>query len=446
MMMGSPLDSLIRSTITELIESAPQPPTLPELEFAAVPNIKHRRWSDRPWSHGALPLLTVGVAIVAAAVLVAVVLVPGSVRHQPIAAAAELHEIADNAAHQSVPQLGKGQYVFTQEQVTFTAAILEIGTTPTPHAQATLKATIKEWANDLGGSCIVATSGPATFASATDQAAWRSAGMLVNPSGPSTSCALTGSGVIDVSSLTNNPTVLAQELNSGSTGIPGLDQQIASPNAGFDRAVILLIGPTVGATPALDSAVFDAMAKMPGVAFLGQLTTHTGASGVGFSVPSEPGRSVIIVNPSTGALMEAQNIPDQNAFAGFGSTYLAPPPTPSLQTEGGSYEVTIQRLDPIGRPTVVPLPANLSAPLPLGSSGTITATAKVGVTSAQILALEPQLQTYGKAGSSQSTSPVTNALITVYSFNGSAEQILDYAKVLNESGLFTSVVTHQGTQ
>jgi hypothetical protein len=441
------LDTKIRSMVIELIESAPPAPAFPEIEIRFSANVPKRR---APWSapsvHRRAALLGVSAVLVAAALVLALALAPSSVDHQPAASAAtELHQIADNAALQPLPQLSMGQYLLTQQNVTFLAKIVQVGSTPTPNAVATVVATIKEWANNQGGSCIVATSGPAEFVSDTNRAAWQAAGLLIDPSGPSTSCELTGTGVMDVANLSTNPTVLAQELSDGTTGIPLLDQQIPGPNAGFDRAAVLLIGPTVRATPTLYSALFDALAKMAGVSALGSVTTHTGLTGLGFSVPSGLGRSVIVVDPSTGALLEAQNIPDQSAFAGFGGVYLAPPPTPSISTEGGTTDVTIKQIDPIGVPSVAKLPAGLAPPVPLGSSGTITAIAKPSVTIAQINALAPQLQIYGKAGVSVSVGPSSNTFVAVYSFNGSQHQINEYDNVLKDSGLFASVIAKLGS-
>jgi hypothetical protein len=386
-------------------------------------------------------ILAMTAVVAAAVILAALEFVPTTLRNRPDAAAAELHQIALNAARQSVPELANGQYLLTDQRVIFAASIGQIGNQPTPNANATVTASIREWANDQGGSCIEATSGPAMFASPSNEAAWKAAGLLVDPSNPtSTTCALVGTGVIDASKLPTNAARLAKELNNGTTGVPTLDQaQDFGSNGGFDRAVLLLIGPTVGTSPSFNAALFDAMAKLQGVTDLGQRTTASGQVGVAFSVPSSPRTSVLIIDPSTGALLEVHNIPDQQAFTGFGGSYL---PTTLPPSGGISYSVSIQQLDPISAPTVSQLPAGLTPPLPLGSSGTVTATTNPGVTDTQVFELSPQLQSaWGKAGVS-STTAADGATVYTYSFNGSQDQINGYATILRNSGLFSSVTIH----
>ena len=256
------------------------------------------------------------------------------------------------------------------------------------------------------------------FASPINESAWKAAGLPVDPDTPtSTTCALEGTGVIDASKLPTEPAVLAQELDNGTTGIPLLDQELVSGSGGgFDRAVLLLIGPTVGTSAAFYSSLFDAMAKLQGVTDLGQMRTSQSQTGIGFSIHGDSRTSVLIVDPSTGALLEARNIPDQQAFAGFGASC-----SPANLSVAGS--IFLQQLDPISAPAVSHLPAGLSPPLPLGSSGTVTATTKPGVTDAQVGALEPQLQSaWGKAGIN-TTELANGVTVYTYSFNGLQDQI-----------------------
>ena len=142
---------------------------------------------NRPRHLRRLSVLGAGAVLAAAIALVLLELVPGSVQREPQAAAAELHEIALNAARQSVPELANGQYLFTQQQVTFFANSIGTQEGRSPEAQASATATIKEWANDTGGSCIEATSGQLTFASPVNKQAWLAAGLLVNPTSPTSS-------------------------------------------------------------------------------------------------------------------------------------------------------------------------------------------------------------------------------------------------------------------
>jgi hypothetical protein len=433
----SPLDARIRSAVTELIEAAPQPPALPELEAGRLPRRAPRRRWDPPSRRHRAPLLLAGAAVLALAVVAALALAPSSVERPPEVAATELHALALVAARQDVPALTSGQYLETRQQVTFSASVGDIGGALTPGATATATATIDEWANDEGGSCIQATAQPATFASPANQTAWTAAGLLIDPSpATTTSCADAGTGVFDVSHLSTDPHLLANELEDGTTGIASLDQQQSGPAAGFERAVQLMIGPTVGTTAALDAALYDALADMGGVTLLGQAQTSTGAIGVGFSVPSAGSQpSVAVIDPATGALLEARNVPDPEAYDGFGRSYL-----PASFNQSIGYDITISVFDPLGSPAIAPLPAGLTPPLPPGSSGTIVATTKPGVTAQQVYAFDDQaLQPFGKAG--VALAPGSNGTFQfTFLFTGSASQVQQYDQALHTSGLFSSVV------
>jgi hypothetical protein len=445
---SSTLDSLIRSTVVELVESAPQAPALLELELESAPRVTRRRRWDLPHDNRRGPILFSGVVLVVSAGVAALLVLPNNEQHRPppkmqriTAAVTAFHEIALKAVQQPVPQLSNGQYLLTREQVTFAANIGQVGNVPTPGAQATVTATVSEWSNNEDESCIESTSGPATFASPANQAAWLKAGLLVNPRNPtSTSCVDSRSGAFDVSNLPTDPSVLATELNNGTTDIPAIDQQIVGPNGGFNRAVILLIGPTVGGSPEFTATLFNALAQISGVTDLGHVKTSNGAIGIGFSVSSAPTPSVIIIDPSTGALLEAKNIPDQNAFSGFGGSYLPP----SLPAAGGiGYSISIQQFDPIGTPTIAPLPPGLNPGPPEIPVGTIFATTKVGVSVSQIL----QIQTEGPCDVAGGTGPSPNpgSIILNFQFDETRSQVNACETLLNSSGLFSSVVFKPST-
>ena len=396
------LDLRIRSLVTELIESAPEAPTIQELE---------RRESQPHSGYGPrrtrdIVLLGSVTAVVAAVLIVALLPIVG---HRPAsqAAAAELHRLADNAANQPALQLGSNQWVHTEQEVSFFAQVSQVGATRTPEAQATVRANIQEWANSVGESCASATATPAQFVSSVNEAAWHAAGLLDSPNEqPVTGCTTVegvtgtngvgiqeGTGVIDVSGLPTDPSALAHRLETGTTGITGIDR-ISSheQNAGFERAAALLIGPTTGTSPTFNAALLNALALMPGIDRLGETTTHSGTSGLGFASNSPLGRSVIVLDSTTGALREAQNIEDQGPFTSLQSSYVAP--TSGIGTEGGTFRVIIQWLDPIGSPSVVgqaSLPPAVQPAPQVNRTGTIRAVPKAGVTDEQLMALDGQL-------------------------------------------------------
>jgi hypothetical protein len=334
---------------------------------SAVPS--HRVGDRVALSRRRLTVLGCTGGAIAAAMLLVVLMAPSIGQHQPDAAAAALKKIAANAGNQSVPQLGDGHLLYTSEQVSMFAQVSQVGSRPTPDAQATVGATVRQWTDKQGNSCISATTGTAEFASPVNAAAWKAAGLLDSPSGqPSTSCEVVAGQsaynsdpavVINVSNLTTDPSVLAGELATGTTGIRAVDQR----DSEITRAAMLLIGPTNGATPQITAAIYGALSTMPDLKALGQLTTHSGATGLGFAGPSFEGETTLIVDQATGALLEARNVAAPLLFQGFGQEYLAPPPTPSIGTEGGSDQITLQWLDPDGSPAVVgpgALPAGLS--------------------------------------------------------------------------------------
>ena len=288
----------------------------------------------------------------------------------------ELRLIGANSGAQDVDPLGAGQWYMTHENVTFAAKAIETGGTPTPDASGTVSAAITEWSNDTGQSCTLATTAPTQFASGENQAAWEAAGLRDNPqTQPITGCLEAsgataanglglGIGAIDAASLTTDPTQLANELTAGTTGMQGLDQ-IASDepgvNVGFERAAALLVGPTTGVTPAFRSALYQALALIPGIHDLGNVDTHSVRSGVGFSASWINGVTELVVDPSTGSLLEARNVSGLTAFSVLEHFYIGTPPA-----EGGEYQVTVQSLYPVAQPSIVP---SSSIPFPLNFTG-----------------------------------------------------------------------------
>ncbi len=473
------VDQEIRSLISELMDAAPPSPTLSELErqdwgSEVAQTVRTRRVRHPVPRFAAV----VGIVAVGLAALLMVVLLPPAGQHEPVAAAAQLQQIASNAASQVAPQLAKGKWLLTEQRVSLSGQVDQVGTTPTPGAQATIAATVKLWSDAYGNDCISATTGPATFATPANESAWHIAGMVNVPTvqpimsctssadGASTPINFGGAaGTIDGSALPTDPATLARELEAGTTPSSALNQMTkdGAQASGFERAVVLLIGPVSGGGPALDSALYGALALMPGIQGLGTMSTHTGATGVGFSGTSPAGSSVIIVNPSTGSLLEAQDIPAPSVFLGLGAAYLAPPPTPSPGTEGGSAGITIRWIDPTGTSEVVPtsaLPGGLMIPERVTLSGKITAIARLDVTYSQLEALQTQLaDKYGRTNTSgyQAPSSVQDASRSVpvtlpggalanigaeldFTFVGPTSQVSEYANALKSSGLFTSVV------
>jgi hypothetical protein len=238
----------------------------------------------------------------------------------------------------------------------------------TPGASAVVDATVNDWSNSDTITCTQVSFDSATFSSNANEAAWQSAGLSVRPSpGPTSSCvkivaadpnaaAGNGAGVVDVSSLPTTPSALEHALESGTTGIPGIDQFGSSA---FGRAVGLLIAPTVGATPQFSSALLEAMSTLPGIQYLGQQSTHSGETGLGFSGSTDVGTTTVVLSQTTGALLEARNVDNRTYRTvvdelnhAFGAA-----------SGGGTNVVTAQWLDAASTPPqiVASLPADVNS-------------------------------------------------------------------------------------
>ena len=455
-MTDEALDVKIRSLVTELMESAPQAPPLPQLE-----------WSDTGKAHQSLRpparinwrprLLTVigGISTVVVAVLLLLLLLPVSGQHQQSAAAAELRQIGTNFANRPVPRLNRDQWLETKQRISYTMVVDQIGSTKISGAQATVVASQTNWSNNFGETCLLPGLGQAQFASSANEMTWKSVGLTVDPiQQPVSSCSnleganagngislLSGSGTTDVSSLATDPSTLAHELATGTTGISGLDEVgSGSSNPGFQRAVALLLGPLTGTTPAFNSALYDALALLPGIQALGSTTSQTGSTGLGFETAGSKlfGPTIIVVDPATGALLEARNLAlPYNPISDFVPFNLG---THGVSAAGSK----IQWLDPIGSPTVVDtasIPPFLRPNPP--PTAVIVAIGKRGVSAIPLNDLQGEL--YARFGASAAGySAATGGGIMTFTFDGPRSQVQNCAKALRHSDLIASVKVNYG--
>ncbi|HWD56490.1 MAG TPA: hypothetical protein VG346_15305 [Acidimicrobiales bacterium] len=425
-----------------------------QLEFAIAAAGPKPRTGLRPVGPKALTVSGL-VAVAAAAVLLALTVFTappprGHARSTPavsglLPVGTQLRLLSDRIAQQDVPSLQGDQLLLTDSHVAVQAQVNN------GQAQATIAMDVKRWSNGTGQACTSTVAQPAQFATPAQQAAWSGLGLLDAPMvQPVTGClggntgtggqadSLTGDGqLIDVSKLPTDPTVLAQELQNGTTGIPAIDQLTfdqANATIAFQRAAVLLLGPTVGATPKFESTLYQALALLPGVISLGSTTTHDGQAGIGFAADSQEGQSAIVVDPVTGQLLELRNFEDSSALSSLAIAYLGGGP---LQVT--SYGSTLQWLDPVGQPAVVKL-----TELPADEPVVIFGTAKPGIDQ-QLLTLQRQLEEqYGHTSGGSSFSgagaltPGTPATIE-WSFSGPGEQFNEYLAATRASGLFSSV-------
>jgi hypothetical protein len=361
-----------------------------------------------------------------------------------LSAPAQLRLLADRIADQDVQAVGEGQLLLTQSQLSVAAQVNN------GQASATVNLAVKKWSDSNGLSCVSITTQPAQFASPQDQTAWLALGLRVTPrpqpitncSGPGTANSppdtITGSSqLIDVADLPTDPQALAQQLQAGKTGIPAVDDMLpdlGNPDIAFQRAAVLLVGPTVGATPQFKSALYQAIALLPGVTSIGTTTTQSGQTGVGFAVSSPNGQAAIVVDPATGALIEIRNLEDSSALTSLAEHYVGTGP---LQVT--SYGAQLQWLDPVGQPQLVP-----QSDLPSNVPVSIYAVAKSG-DSNQMFALGQSLEqqfggpSAGGSGSSEgATGPGSPGAIE-WSFVSKDAQFNQYLAAVKASGLFSQI-------
>jgi hypothetical protein len=358
----------------------------------------------------------------------------------------QLRLVADRAAEQPNIQLQADQALYSQASLSIVASVNNGA------AQATIGLSVQKWSTVSGQTCTTLTAQPAQFASPAEQAAWVGLHLLVTPNpatanqclqgggGAGAPDAITGSGqLIDVSSLPTDSATLAQELESGTTGIPALDQLLsdeAAPNPGFQRAAMLLIGPTVGSTPQFTAALYQAIAQLPGVTALGPTTAHDGETGQGYASGPGSGQSTIVVDPSTGRLLEVSGLDDSNSLSSIAGNYLG---------DGGAmtvneYSAQLQWLDPTGSPSVISL-SDLPATLPVY----VFATTRSGLTYDQALTpvhqvAQPYFDNF-KSDQSELTDPSnTNSPgLFQWSFAGPGPIVDQFMQALRASGLFATV-------
>jgi hypothetical protein len=453
------VNAKIRALVIELVESAPDAPSPSTIESIRPGVRRQRKWPRR------VPRITIAasVAIVSIASVLLAIFLPSTGEYLPSAAAAQLRLIADNASNQPVPTMTRDQWLESKAQGSYSIGITTVGSSPVSDASASIPVTVTQWSNNSGQTCSITNLGQAQFASPSNQAAWSSIGLSATPTQATASgCAVSsvatasngaglayGAGVTDVSSLPADPSTLAQELTTGTTGISGIDHLAILPgqNPGFARVVPLLVGPLTGTSPALNAAIFKALALMPGIHALGETATHTGVSGLGFDAPgSSPAANIaIVVDQRTGALLEAQNI---GLYPGVGVvSSFATPSFPSSQSWGG--HLVIQWIDPTNPVQVVDstsLPSELHpAPVP---TALFTTTAEPGTTDAQITALDQQMiQQFGAGAFSAITNgdvQLDGSRTMIFTFNGPSSQVQAVAQSLRNSQIVASVVVDNG--
>lgn len=415
-----------------------------------------RRGRRRTWRRVGL---SVGVAALVLAITVLVVRPnPVTKPRRAVTASMQIDRLAD--AVKSAPPLQPGQWSTVEMTGQLSAQVGTVGSTPTPDAKASIPLTFDVWSSGAGTTCTSQQFGTASFATPANAQAWHAIGLIDTPTNqPVTGCvagveAQNGSGLmmtpIDVASLTQDPKTLATELQDGDTGIPQIDQStrgVTSQQNGFERLAILLVGPTSGAWPGYGQELLQSMALFPGVTSLGRMTTQSRQVGLAFTsatavemspktgaIVGEHPSPMVIVDPTTGALLEARNfsIPVlQGAAQDFVGSTDAP-----VYTEGGGYGISTTWIDPVGQPNVV---QQSSLPSWISSFHLVEAVTNANSYGEAISnALDPFLGN-GNSSFSDSNVPAQGETTFDITITDPSTSVAAIVAALNSTGLFQSV-------
>jgi hypothetical protein len=264
-----------------------------------------------------------GVAGVAAAavLIVAAVLPNAPIGRSPSAAAAVLNQAAAAAATQPpLPALGAGQYYY-QANIELQGCTMQL---PDGSAVNYLAPdTHKNWvASDGTGSVQLVPDPGGRWQTPKDEARWQAAGSPRNDCNPSTGM-LPLSSDAAILALPTDPKVLESLIAQGriddigqvlppqgscvpSQTAPGAATGTDSCTTArqFDLVNNLLTSPV--AVNKLGAVLYQILSQLPGVELIGTRTDSLGRTGTAVEDPSSG--DVIVLDPSTGTLLETQSL------------------------------------------------------------------------------------------------------------------------------------------
>ena len=255
----------------------------------------------------------------AVALVTALLVIPGT-SPPPSSAAEFLHASAELVANQPALVPPSGQYLYTEQQSQYQVSVYEPGSDSSSVDLATVAQygeTERTWVDARGNSTEQQNRTALSWPSAADQQAWEA-----NPGAQTFSATYrqsvtepTLSGKIpDVSALPTDPSALAAVLKGGGP-VANPDQIPDDTDSVFERAARLAVGPDSGLSPALSAALYQVMADQPGVQLLGQTTDHQGRLGTAVGISTSSGLSEVIVDPRSGAALEAVYAPPPESIS-----------------------------------------------------------------------------------------------------------------------------------
>lgn len=299
---------------------------IPAADLAAARSARHRMVGDD--RRGRYLASASGAFAAAAAVLLAILVIPGGPGVTPTSAGAAALERAGQAAQNGPTlKLAAGQYLYS-EVFTLTGGYYVFGAgNPAERAYIVQPETIQTWEAPDGSDREVWTyDGGQQFATNASWASWLRAGQPPiappsnTPSGQEVEYG--GPGVLappdDLSRLPTDPAALAQLIDSNETGLNEVTSDPTvpvSPAYTFSTAARILATPAFGSSPALRTALYQVMADVPGIELLGRATDQSGRTGTEIAGPlggngyGQPGgdagvRDEVIVDSADGAVLE----------------------------------------------------------------------------------------------------------------------------------------------
>ncbi len=298
-------------------------------------------------------VLAVGFTALAAAALVLLLVnvIPGP--SGPQSAAATVLEQAAAAAGRQNTQPAPGQFLYTETQSRYQVTIYNAARTSgdlTEVAAAQFDATEQAWTSTANTGRFIQTDSGIQFPSSADEAAWNASPMAptitdnINRWSEIWSQPRTEQSLPNVSDLPTDPNALASVISKGDLGTNVNLIPPDAPHATFERAAWLLVGPDVGMTPALSTALFQVLANQPGVKLIGNVTDHNGQQGeaVALAGANDADVSEVVIDPTTGSVLEVQfAVPATVPQPGERACHNTGPGTPYSCTSGTTNEAVL---------------------------------------------------------------------------------------------------------
>jgi hypothetical protein len=219
-------------------------------------------------------------------------------------AAAALDRMAESALQRS-NSLEPGEFQYTDSQTEMEILVQSGSTAP---ATATFPERVQTWISSqpIDGRVVETPTGPLSFSSPQDQAAWEASPLSPHWTSPPAIQGNDPEQPYDVSSLPTDSSALETLLAEGKTGIPQIDS-VSGPDPTYSRAALLLFGPATNSSPQLQAAVYKVLASLPGIK-VSQGQDHLGRTGDVVSDSTAQDLPSLVIDSNTGQPLEI-NVP-----------------------------------------------------------------------------------------------------------------------------------------